>query len=314
VRERALVVIGLSMGAALLRVAPSSAQDLPRLAVDVQGQCPTQALVMTQLTPLMKESHVDAGAATARVVDSGSSYRIEIGDASRTVEDPERRCLERARVAAVFLALNVPPVVPRVAADEAPAPSPVTAKLERPPPPTRSGPQRALALRAFAGVDWAPSARASDVAFGAGVSGELGPWSATVLGAISSATSPYTGAGRALRYELLRIPLAFLVGREYSRKFFSIGAEAGLAVDILRLRGRDVPNPESSLRLNPGLRLNAPLRLRASARLQAELVPGFSFFPRTYVVRVEPNTELAETPRWWLGLAIGLKYLVWTAG
>jgi hypothetical protein len=103
-----------------------------------------------------------------------------------------------------------------------------------------------------------------------------------------------------------------LVGREQSSGWLAFGAELGLALDFLRFQGQSVPNPDSSFRLNPGLRWDGFFRLRASRRLQAELVPSFAFFPRTYVVRVEPATSLAETPRWWIGIGLGLKYSLWS--
>jgi hypothetical protein len=80
---------------------------------------------------------------------------------------------------------------------------------------------------------------------------------------------------------------------------------------LLSFQGEAVPNPERAFRVNAGLRVNGAFRVYASRRWQAELMPGFSFFPRTYIVRVEPASTLAETPEWWLGFSLGLRYSVW---
>jgi hypothetical protein len=80
---------------------------------------------------------------------------------------------------------------------------------------------------------------------------------------------------------------------------------------VLRFEGQGVPHPETALRLNPGVRAQAVLRVRASRRLGAELIPTLSWFPRTYIARVEPARILAETPRWWFGASIGLSYAIW---
>ena len=90
-----------------------------------------------------------------------------------------------------------------------------------------------------------------------------------------------------------------------------LGVGAGPALDLLRFRGQAVPNPDTALRVNPGVRLSAALRVRGGRHLAAELAPGLAWFPRTYVVRVEPAEVLAETPRWWAGVTLGLNYEVW---
>ena len=161
---------------------------------------------------------------------------------------------------------------------------------------------------------------AAESALGAGVSSSgvglgaslrLGSLAITLLGAATTSTTPYQANGSAPRFELRRWPFAALLGWEARVGLLSFGAELGPALDVLAFEGKVVPNPDRALRLNPGVRLNALLRVRASRHLAAELLPVVSWFPRTYLVRVEPTQLLAETPRFWLGVALGLNYQIW---
>ncbi len=288
-------------------------QDSQRLALEVKSSCPTAALVRAQLVPLLRgyELSTEAPAHVARVEDLGESYSFGIGRAWRQVRDPERDCLERARVAAVFLALNLPAPASEPAAL---APRPAS-----PPEPNRDAPAAAAqeprpyaaALRLLALAETAPGAGVVTTGAGAGVTLPLGPVAFSVLGAVTTPTRPYQVDSEPARFELWRWPLAALFRLEKDFGVMGLGVESGLALDVLRFRGEAVPNPDTLVRVNPGWRLNGVIRLRASRRLGALLLPEISFFPRTYVVRVEPTSVLAETPRWWMGLSLGLEYRVW---
>lgn len=296
-----------------------SAQAQRRLGLQVGQGCPTRAQVATELEPLLQGFALSEGAgdALASVEDLGDSYRISVGAASRNVRDPARKCLERARVAAVFLALNLPP-------DDLPSAVP-------PPPPPRPRPQpsdsvdagaapddvtanrdaRAVELRAFALAEAAAGAGVVSTGLGVGASLRWRALAVSLLGALTTSTTPYQVTGQAPSFELQRVPLALLLGGEARLGMVGLGIEAGPAVDVLRFEGKSVPNPERALRANWGLRLNAVLRVRASRRLAAELLPVVSWFPRTYLVQVEPSHLLAETPRFWLGVTLGLNYQIW---
>jgi hypothetical protein len=279
----------------------------------LEATCPSRELVVSELSPLLRGYALnnDSAELVAEVKDLGESYRVSVAGASREVDDPGRHCLERARVAAVFLALNLPDSV-------AAAPPPVP--VDTPAPhtevkPVRDTPKaraaRAFELRPFASAEVAAGASVSTTGVGLGASLRLGSIAITLLGAATTSTTPYQPNGAPPRFELRRWPFAALLGWEATLGMLGVGAEVGPAVDMLRFDGKEVPNPDGALRLNPGLRLNAVLRVRASRQLAAELLPVVSWFPRTYFVRVEPSQLLAETPRFWLGVALGLNYQVW---
>jgi hypothetical protein len=286
-----------------------------RLELEVKSSCPTAALVRAQLSPLLRDYELSAESPshTAQVEDLGESYSVRIGSAWRKIRDPERDCLERARVAAVFLALNLPTPATQPALVASPPTStpsedtgeaPVGAVADE-------GRSFAAALRLLALAETAPGAGVVTTGAGAGVTLPLGPLAFSLLATVTTPTRPYQVDSQPRQFELWRVPLAALLhlGRDFGG--LGLGIESGLALDILRFRGESVPNPDTLVRVNPGWRVNGMLSWRADRRLGAFLLPEISFFPRTYVVRVEPTSVLAETPRWWIGLSLGLEYRVW---
>jgi hypothetical protein len=166
-------------------------------------------------------------------------------------------------------------------------------------------------MRPFALAESAWGAGVASTGVGLAASLRRGSIAVTLLGAATTSTTPYQTNGESTRFELRRLPFAALLGWEASLGMLGLGAETGLALDVLRFDGKAVPHAEQALRVNPGLRLNAVLRVRASRRLSAELMPIVAWFPRTYFVRVEPAQLLAETPRFWLGVSLGLNCQVW---
>jgi hypothetical protein len=292
------------------------AGDARRLELQVEGTCPTRELVASELGPLITDyelTEVDAEADASRrvrVEDWGTTYRISVGGAVREVRDERRGCLERARVAAVFVALNLPesrPDTPKEAAPAAPPAQPVATPEPAPAPSTA----RVLRLRAFAQLDAAPAADVRGNGAGAGVSLDWGRWLLSFEAAITTPTTPFQADGAATTFLLHRYPSALLLGYTSPIGLLDIGLQSGAAVDVLAFEGRDVPRPASALRLNLGVRLAGLVRVRAGRALAAELSPAVSWFPRAYSVRVEPTRVLASSPSWWIGASIGLSYRIW---
>jgi hypothetical protein len=314
---RRALAVALCLG--LTGASPVHAQAPRPLGLRIKSACPGRDLVVSELTPLLRGYALsDSADSFAEIEDLGDSYTMNVAGASREVRDPGRQCLERARVAAVFLALNLP--------SPSPSPSP------SPPAPPKAAPRqqspdssepdvapravpprdpRAFEVRPFALAESAWGAGVASTGVGLAASFRRGSMAVTLLGAATTSTTPYQNNGEPTHFELRRLPLAALLGWEASLGMLGLGAETGLALDVLRFDGKAVPHAEQALRLNPGLRLNAVLRVRASRLLSAELMPIVAWFPRTYLVRVEPATLLAETPRFWLGVSLGLNCQVW---
>ena len=297
----------------------ASAEAPQQLGLQVARACPSREQVASELEPLLQGYALAEGApdVVASVEDLGESYRIGVGGAAREVRDPARKCLERARVATVFLALNLP------SQEVATSPPPPPPSPLRPQPSSRdegwvhdhpATPARdahAVELRPFVLAEAASGAGVASTGAGVGASLRLGAVAVSLLGALTTPTTPYQATGQPPRFELQRVPFSLLVGWETTLSVLGLGVEAGPAVDVLRFDGKAVPNPERALRANLGVRLNAVVRVRASRRLAAELLPVISWFPRTYLVQVEPSNLLAETPRFWLGVTLGLSYQIW---
>lgn len=269
-------------------------------AVQALGDCPSRAAVERELSPLLGQtSALRETSVTITIDDQGDSYRVSVAGAQRLISDPLRDCDERAKVSAVFIALNLPTRSPPQAAPPALAPAPASeAGIE--PPSWR------VRLRALAGFEHAPEP--ARLATGLALGGTLRR-GALGVGLSAGLQTPVTIAseGDGSGYELWRLPTALTLSYTSDAGAWGAGVEGGVAVDALHFRGISLPNPDSGLRLNAGLRVSVVLRLRANRSLAALLLPTLAYYPRTYLVRLEPTRLLGESPRFWWGVGIGLE-------
>lgn len=291
--------------------APLARADEVRVQV-ARDACPSAPLLEQRLAPLLPgvtlafgvPSQPSPGARSASVNDLGERYTIEIAGLSRELEDPARDCVERARVAAVFIALNL-------AAKAAPAPAPVPPDEPAPQTEPASEPEAAsrlqLGLRLFG-----DGAYATALEHGA-LGGDAGAWLghgalrfALTVGVLSPARVSLAPEPSAV--SLLRIPV--LASAEYVLRFgpVELGPALGIALDVLRLRGLSLERAQTALRLNPGLLLAADAGLRVSSALLVRLRAHATGFARAYDLRVEPLGPLGRTPRLWLGTSLGLDW------
>jgi hypothetical protein len=134
---RRVCVIAIALSAA----ASARAEMPARLSVAGQGDCPTAAAVARALERLHPALHAEvdgAGAVRVEVVDGGARYEVRAGEGTRRLEDPARRCGERATAAALAATLLLDPPAPQPVAEE-PEPegplAPRTTPAEAVPPP-----------------------------------------------------------------------------------------------------------------------------------------------------------------------------------
>lgn len=260
-----------------------------RLDVHVAGACPNRAALQQALEPLVDtpvSTVTDTPAApdperVAQVEDAGDRYRVVVGAAARTIDDAARDCRARARVAAVFIALNRPP----------PASAPFA-----------TAPSQGLrfGLSALVGASWQGSAGRPSP--GVGLSGWLavdGLRGAVELSAYlpepigQTTTGP---AGQTPRAELLRVPLAIEAAYTWSLAPLSIGPLAGVSLDGYSLRVEGVDEPEQAFRVSPGIRLGLLLELALGGPFQLSLRTGGQLYPRPYRLRIAPEASLGRTP------------------
>jgi hypothetical protein len=280
--------------------------DWPRLRVHVAaGSCPDAALIREQLEPLLGAGtavDVDdaelgrADAGHAAITDLGDRYVVEIHGLRRELPDEARDCVERARVATVFIALNLEDAPPPPTPPPPAPPAPIAAPPPRPY-------WRAGAL-VFGGGAYAPEARRA--APGAGLGLWLGHDALRFdvdLGFVAPAALELEHSGSVA---LLRLPLALSVNYAWRARGFRVGPSLGAQLELWSLQGRDVARPQHAWRFNAGLLLALDAQLALSRALVLWLRLSGAGFPRRYDLRVEPAGELGDTPRAWLQGQLGV--------
>jgi hypothetical protein len=308
-------IFGLLCGVAAL---PARAQTgAPDVQVQLaQDACPSPALLRQKLQPLLGEDAALAieaapgdreGAVHASLRDLGDRYAIEVEGLSREVGDGARDCIERARVAAVFIALNVKP-------PPAAAPSPSEPAEPEPPEPAPEHGEQAVRWGVRLSGEAAYAAAIDGGAFGAGAGVWLG-LGALRLEAGAGALSPaevQLDARPDIRgsVALTRIPLTASASYLLRAGPLAFGPALGLVLDLLRLRGERVERPQTELRVNPGAFAAADAHLRLTPALSTTLRVALSAFPRAYDLSVDPEGRLARTPRLWLSASLGLAWQV----
>jgi hypothetical protein len=251
-----------------------------------------------------EETKADA-ALRASVRDQGDWYVILVGGVTRGQEDSARDCKERARVAAVFIALNLRAPLP------APASTPTAAPPRKPAPaPPRAEPQRApsmqVSLGGFASFAYAPR---DQLAGGGGLALWLGFGLFRVgleSGAMSATQLAITPRADGGHVDLTRLPSALLGAALWRVSRVSLGPTLGLAVDVLRAQGRALDRTGSSWRANLGPVLGLRTETHLTDRWSLSALVSGSFYPRSYELRVEPEGRLAHTPHIWLAAQLGL--------
>jgi hypothetical protein len=306
---RACLMAFALMGAHAADAAVAQAEELH---IEVAaGACPDAGQLGQALTPVLEPSVTlvfEATASTtrsARVTDEGQAYAIEIDGERREVADTRRDCVERARVAAVSIALNMQAARPEPPKEPEPEPEPQEPEEPEEPEPPPLAPGFGAALFAL-------GEHATDVgrtAFGAGASlfyagapfrFEL---SAAVLAPIALALTPRDDVRG--RVDLMRVPLGLTASYLLRVGAFELGPLLGLALDVLHMKGQGVARPQTELRLSAGVVLGASVHLWISRHIGLFLQAQMRAFPRAYRLAVEPTGALGQTPRVWLGAQLG---------
>jgi hypothetical protein len=318
-----LVLIGWSAAHARAQAPESAAVSTDtaptRVHVEADGECPSAKQLEDTLEPLLGPGRVAldgesrATDATlpvqARVSDRGERYLIEIRSLQRELEDRARDCVERARVAAVLIALNVGE------AERKPPPEPPPVeRVERvePPPPAIEEPAApeplAMGMQLLGSGELATEIERG--AFG----GSVGVWwSADGFGVALDAglLSPVTltleprGPTRG-RAALMRVPFTLSGRYLIAAGAFALGPALGLSLDVLRVAGSGVEREQTAVRVSFGGFLALEAHAELGAQLEAVLRLNLRAFPSAYRLAVPPEGALGETPQLWVGASLGL--------
>jgi hypothetical protein len=331
------------------RAEPPSSARVPEgalertLLLSADG-CPSAAQVRDMLVPLVAGTRVliapehagEAPSEEARVRDLGGDYAIELRGAQRQHHDAAADCVERARVAAVFIALNLPGRT-GAGVDAGPAraggtgssaesaqehgAAPGSATVEgsgqsatraaRASVPSARRPFR-IGVSALALLAFAPELQ------GVAPGGSAGLWLRRGLvklelsgGVTAESELPVSPAAPGGSAAMWRFPLVASAGVLWRTSRFELGPSLGLALDLLSARAQDVARSERALRANAGVQLAAAGQLLLTERLALLLSLSGSLFPRSYELRIEPEGRHADTPRVWLSAQFGLACIVW---
>ena len=272
--------------------AVSSSGAGPQLEI-LADSCPSETQLRQQLAPVLPPDATGAVRITVR--DRDAAYLVQVGAAQRQLQDAARDCAERARVAAVFIALNLetssPPPAPPA---PAPRPKPETARAD---------------LQLFAAGSYSAAADAAVLGGGVGV----GLGTATLrldldLALVSPVRLALDPSGSVQQGEvvLVRLPASWTATYLLQVGALRVGPTLGLALDGLRMRGGGVEQPRTQWRLNPGALVGLRALLGLDRGLSIRLRAALRAFPLVYELSVEPLGSLGRTPRLWFGLDLGL--------
>lgn len=272
--------------------------------------CPNDGQLEQALAPLLEEDVVLVFEATpsttrrASVSDDGEQYAIEIDGERRELSDLRRDCVERARVAAVFIALNMRAPAPEPKPEPEPEPEPEEPEQPEPPPlPPGFG------ALAFGLAEHSTDADRTAFGGGAGVFYVVAPFrfelSAAITAPLELELTP--SADVRGRVELMRVPLALTASYLLRLGAVELGPAVGLALDVLHIEGQGVERPQTELRLGAGILLAAEAHLWLTPRIGLLTRAQMRAFPKAYRLAVDPEGTLGETPRVWLSGLLGVE-------
>lgn len=331
------------LGPLLLLFARPAAGDATgpiRLDVLARGAgCPSPAALASALSAASRRFVIaldaaPADAAPVAVFDEGPVYRVLAGTVVRAYKDPGRRCDERARTAAVLVALTLdpPPVamphrddadLERILADPAPpaAPPPpapacppvaaapiaavaVAAPIAAPAPP----PRRSWITLAAAGLaEGAPGAGAGS-ATGGGRMELAMAWRGIGAAVGLSGTAASDLAPSGVRARLARVAVdANLLGAIRRGLVEGVG-ELGLALSLDAVQDPGAPRSGWSLRAEPAARLAAGVRLWLATDVALTASAHGLLSLRPVPFQTPSGEALGQTPRAWLGGSIGVAF------
>jgi hypothetical protein len=285
-------------------LAGAEAPPPPAVVVEAAGTCPTGEAVRAALLPVLGASPA-AAPSPPRVSDLGPRFEVVAAGQTGEFVDSARDCVERARVAAVFIALAlnppVPPARPPVVISEPPP---------RPPPEVKRPPQRWFSAAVMARFDGAQAGASSTLegtwggelgaAFGRGALGV-----AATAGALAPTVSTFGSVG--VRQQRFPLSVAVAVKHDLPARF-RLAGDLGVAVVPFTLEGQGLDTANPALRVDLGGRLAVELRFPPVGGLTPVLGLHAEYFPRTYALAVDPLGDVGTSSNLWLGTSLGLAF------
>ena len=312
--KRAIGAAG-ALTASALQVPLAYADPPQSLRVMGQDACPTAKQVATVLERMLPRTKITAdtgppGAAEATVSDQGTHFQVTVAGQERSFVDGGRQCAERARHAAVFVALVVDPPAIAELSPEAPEASGAKAQTATPvdaarPPPERrpSGMSWDLALGAVMFVAPAGEHRSAAVVQGvtAFVRGKRGFHWALGAGMLRGALQ-----FDAAEADAFWIPVDVAAGFTTRTTAWEIGAEVGPNASILSIVAENLRETSRQVRIEVGGRVSVWSRFWFSKQFAAFLSADAVVRPIPYVLDIDPRGNIGEMPLLWFGASAGI--------
>jgi len=268
-------------------------------SVAVTGDCPGAEAVTAALRSALGSDAKVGVSEPPRVSDQGDRFSVAAAGQVQQYADPGRDCEERARAAAVFIALALnPPLAP-------PGPAPTVRDAPAPPPPPASA--RWLDLAVAARADGGPG-QAVGPAIGAEIHAAAG-WRWFGVAATAGVLAPSDGTYASVTVHQQRFPLSLaLTARRNLSERLALAGAVGAALVPLTLRATALEGGPSQTRLDAGIRFAVELRFRATQRLAPFVDLHAELFPRAYELQVDPLGIIGSTGRFWIGVSAGVAF------
>jgi hypothetical protein len=282
----------------VLGCATPSAWAAPPRTLHVQGvpeACPNPRTLALELGRLLPQTRFETGSEGAtdsvRIDDWGDSFSVNIGEETKRFEDPERECIERARLAAVFVALVLDPLI---------VPS-LETKSE--PPPIDQASAVDLELGPLLWVGAASTSTNLPRAGGVGGRLRLGRSVAVSLGVAGFLPAHLEYENAQVEAVWTPVDLSLRLGQRWGA--WELSGELGPIAAWLSIAGQGVQAARSTTRVEVGGRLGASVRFWASGSNAVFVSAHGAFFPRPYRLELAGYGEVGRTPTLWLGTTVG---------
>jgi hypothetical protein len=285
---------------------------VPAIQVEGAGDCPAAAQVAGVLSGSMPDVKVgaDRDALPIWIEDGGPSYRVSIGTiATKEFSDTARNCAERAKAAAVFIAVTLgtasiePPAEPSVLPGPPPEPPPAE---PLPLPITRDRPPPRIDV-AIAGVlGGAPSASI----LGGGAARLAIMWNPIGFTIGVTGLGPTTLSFPRGRAQLVRVPIDLSARAGLRRGSIEGSLDLGLALGPLVAEGEGVKNPDRRTALDFGIRGAADFAVWVTSRVAIATEMEVTGAPLRYPLALEETGIIGETPVVWVTGQLAIKYKI----
>ena len=298
--------------AAVATAAPAVGSEGPA-QVDAIGTCPGQEAVAAALEPVLRREPAPPLSVAPRVIDLGDRFEVVAAGQRAQYVDPARDCRERARTAAVFIALALnPPELPSPPPEPLAPRAPATVEAAAPPSTVTGGEAAAstwMAAGAAARIDgaWAGDAPAQTILMvGGEIRGAVGRRGVALV-ATAGVLAPATARFEAVPVRQQRFPCSLgVTATGGTAGGFQVAGDAAVVLAPFTLHGEGLQPGAATLRLDVGARLALAVRSPPVAKRSIFFVEVHAeAFPRPYHLDVGPLGTIGTTSKLWLGAAVG---------